>query len=73
MLKHNEEHYISRQYNLIELDKIPSSINRKIKLYRAGILTLTVIAIGFPTGTSFEPSGASILARYLQVKFHENN
>lgn len=27
---------------------------------------LTVIAIGCPTGTSFDPSGANIFARYLQ-------
>lgn len=29
------------------------------------------MAIGCPTATSFEPSGASILAKYLHSTFHE--
>lgn len=31
-----------------------------------GIFALTVTAMGCPTATSLEPSGASILAKYLK-------
>jgi len=43
---------------------ISYSTGRKLQI-ADNTFTLTVIAIGCPTATSFEPSGASILARYL--------
>lgn len=38
--------------------------------YHKWLSQVTVIAIGCPTGTSFEPSGTKILARNLQNLTH---
>jgi hypothetical protein len=45
-------------------------MKKKRQIIHKGLSWVTVIAIGCPTGTSFEPSGTSILARNLQNLTH---
>ena len=46
-----------KQNYMVALIKIPTCFE---------IETITVIAMGCPTGTSLEPSGTNILAKYLK-------